>query len=402
MDLSHSKINDEGLAALTQILLHKSTLKKLCLRGSDLVTFIGWETLFSSLKDPKTTLEQLDIKANSINDQAAAALAESLRTNITLKLLNLNCNENIGSIGWRRLFSVLGEPNSALVELNVYGNKFEDAEIAVLARGLVNNQTLRSLDLSENFEVSSRGWLAFFNSLRGSKCSLQYIELSDNYIDDDGAVALAALLDSMSPPKTLYLQCIESITTAGWQALSHHLQSEDCQLTHLSLGPDDNAANTLSEAFVHNRSVLVLFLGSEILDSTAFDVQWDAFSKALCDKSSIDATHSSNHVLIELFDTDTNDADIPGDISFLLQLNRNNTKSGAARAKILHYHFLNKDVPEVECFIAMDLKILPIAISWIGKDSVGFPVLNQVFKTMPNLCGSNKNVDSIGLKRKRT
>ena len=96
---------------------------------------------------------------------------------------------------------------------------------------------------------------------------------------------------------------------------------------------------------------------------------WDAFSNALCNKTSIDATLNSNHTLQRFFHQERHEAQLPTYLILLLRLNRELTKVEAARWKILQVHF--SGAFNMQPFIDMDLKALPHAIAWMAKDNHG-------------------------------
>lgn len=68
----------------------------------------------------------------------------------------------------------------------------------------------------------------------------------------------------------------------------------------------------------------------------------------------------------------------------LLQMNANENKSEVIRQKILQCYFLDGDanVQELE---DMELNVFPQVICWLGRDSIGLPVLFQLLKGSPLL-----------------
>jgi hypothetical protein len=63
-----------------------------------------------------------------------------------------------------------------------------------------------------------------------------------------------------------------------------------------------------------------------------------AFSRMLCNTSSISSTYNSNHTLEKLCREDFNSA-LPANIMSLLRINRESSKIQAARIKIINTHF---------------------------------------------------------------
>ena len=58
---------------------------------------------------------------------------------------------------------------------------------------------------------------------------------------------------------------------------------------------------------------------------------------------------------------------MPEDLISLLKVNRENNESHAARL-IMDVHFGGSDIMNMQPFIEMDLKVKPVAISWVARD----------------------------------
>ena len=50
-------------------------------------------------------------------------------------------------------------------------------------------------------------------------------------------------------------------------------------------------------------------------------------------------------------------------------------------------------------FFDMDLKLMPHAVAWIGRDTVGFPLLHRLIRGMPSLCDYHGNAKLAVAKR---
>ena len=66
---------------------------------------------------------------------------------------------------------------------------------------------------------------------------------------------------------------------------------------------------------------------------------------------------------------------MPADLQTLLQLNRENYPTEAARRKILKVHF--SGAFNMQPFINMDLKAVPYAFAWMARDEYGSSLLYQ-------------------------
>jgi hypothetical protein len=100
------------------------------------------------------------------------------------------------------------------------------------------------------------------------------------------------------------------------------------------------------------------------------------------------STYDSNHTLSELsLDYDGSRRPLPIDLASALQINRDYSVSQAARLKIIKTHFNGSNINTTP-FAVMELKILPTAISWMGREC-GSEISDLLFafvRSMSSLC----------------
>ena len=90
------------------------------------------------------------------------------------------------------------------------------------------------------------------------------------------------------------------------------------------------------------------------------NVGWQAFSKVLCDTSSVNVTFLSNHTLYYLRYANEIRAMQP-----LLDLNRRDDKNEVAMIKILQHH----DDFDMLPFFEWEFKCLPLVLNWLERAS---------------------------------
>ena len=131
---------------------------------------------------------------------------------------------------------------------------------------------------------------------------------------------------------------------------------------------------------------------------------WSPFSTILCDASSINITHISNHNLGEL----GLEEERPARVNCSLALNRSSAenKRRVAIKKILKHH----RHLDMQPFFEWDLKVLPIAINWFegarsiedtsetGIGKAKFGAIYQFIRAMPEIFDP---APASGGKRKR-
>ncbi|KAK1734341.1 hypothetical protein QTG54_014848 [Skeletonema marinoi] len=154
--------------------------------------------------------------------------------------------------------------------------------------------------------------------------------------------------------KNLALSYNDSITAVGLSSLSSLFRSERCSLCNLLLVHlDDDGAVALANGLIGNKSLKTV----EFSRSGITERGWTAFSKLLCDTSSVNNTYLSNHTLETLGGYGVH---APSDIMKYLKLNRVSQKNAALR-KILDSH---PDI-DVEPLFQWKLKCLPLVVRWL-------------------------------------
>jgi len=226
---------------------------------------------------------------------------------------------------------------ATLENLDLSTNYFTDENIAALANALVNNRSLREINLSLINGESEAGWSAFSPVLRNPESALEIIDLSKNSINDELVYSFSNALASNTKLKEFNVRGTFSITSNGFAAFTH----------------------------------------------------------LLCNNTSILTTYQSNHILEEVWkksaDDDDDDDDVngeddqlkitlPEDLMNLLQLNKENSVNEAARLKIINTHFSGSEI-NMQPFMDMTLSVRPYAIAWMGRDDN----LYRFLRAMPSL-----------------
>lgn len=215
---------------------------------------------------------------------------------------------------------------------NLTMNGAEDVIITSLRRF----SNIRHIRL--NFcHISDELLLLMVEAVRGHS-SLEELNIENNRIGNVGCRALADLLeDPNSNLQSLLLSrgSDNPIGNEGAMAIINSLRNntklKELQLYHRSLGP-----------------------------------LYNNFSEVLCNTSSINSIHSSNHALEKLSISTRNPP-----LDTLLHLNGGTNKSHVAIRKILHYH-PNIDMESLYAWDSKDdrtLKSLPYIVSWFGRAS---------------------------------
>jgi hypothetical protein len=110
--------------------------------------------------------------------------------------------------GLRSLVNYLSQPNCSLIELSLMGNKINNEGIIILAEFIKPNQNLKMLDISKNIY----GDVAFqtFAAEMGEHCSLTLLDISKSKeLNDEGSlITLAKQLANNTMLQTLDLTSV--------------------------------------------------------------------------------------------------------------------------------------------------------------------------------------------------
>ncbi|KAK1733999.1 leucine-rich repeat protein, partial [Skeletonema marinoi] len=271
------------------------------------------------------------------------------------RLAQLELNFEVGLECAQSIAFALGTSQcQSLESLRFQDCNLSDEGFAVIANALRTYSQLEELYLEKN-NIGLMGCIALGDSMRGWGASnLTILDLDDNAIEDQGLEALAAGMTN-TKLEELYLSR-NLITGAGLRSMSEYFQSESCCLETLNLYRNvfgDEGAVALADGLMGNKSLTSLrFIPDE---SGITDVGWAAFSRLLCDPSSINSTYHSNHNIERIGGPEM--LSTPLDITQYFELN---VRPHPAIHKILKSH---PDL-EMEPFFQWKLKLLPVVINW--------------------------------------
>ncbi len=175
----------------------------------------------------------------------------------------------------------------------------DDEGLHALVEGLKHCRNLTSLTLYGNLMITEEGSRSLSTLFQSDDCQLEDLNLGRMNIVDDGMAALAHGLASLTSLKTLYLRDM-SISNQGLHHLAEHCNL--CKLSFWDIHLGDDGAVALANGLIRNKSLTELTFSR---DSGITARGWSAFSKLLCDKSSVNNTYLSNHTLLRigLYDT---------------------------------------------------------------------------------------------------
>ena len=307
--------------------------------------------LFSVFQDMKS-LEQLsfgygeEYGDHGLDDDIMAGCIPLLAACTVMRDLNLSCI-GLSTRSCAALSTILHRM-ATLDFLTLYGNSIDDDCVEVLVRGLVECKHIQTLRLERN-RISDNGLDVL---IRGLPSSVSRLEVGGNQI------ALARQLPLLRFEKLGFSD--NPLSPGAPQVVAASLANPGCRLKSVDLGHTfigDEGAATLAESLRNNQLLTTMTL-ARINVTNITEAGWNAFSSVLCDTTSINATHGSNHNLRHL-----GYADIPQGIVTMLELNSDGDKSIVAAKKILqtHHHL------DMGPLFDRELDLLPHVVAWLER-----------------------------------
>ncbi|XP_013373140.1 PREDICTED: protein NLRC3 isoform X1 [Chinchilla lanigera] len=220
------------------------------------------ELLGSMLSGKDCRIQKISLAENQISNKGAKALARSLLVNRSLTTLDLRSN-TIGPQGAKALADAL-KINRTLTSLSLQSNAIKDDGARSMAEALATNKMLSALHLQKNI-IGPLGAQQMAEALKQNR-SLKELMFSSNSIGDGGAQALAEALKVNQGLLSLDLQS-NSISDAGVAALMGALCANQ---TLLSLNLRENSispegAQALAQALSSNSTLQHLDLTANLL-----------------------------------------------------------------------------------------------------------------------------------------
>ncbi|XP_036376476.1 NLR family CARD domain-containing protein 3-like [Megalops cyprinoides] len=221
-DLKKYIISDEGLLRLLPVVKASRT----ALMNSCNISKKCCEALASAISSNSSSLRELDLSDNELQDSGVELLSAGLRNPHckleTLRMNSCNLSKNCGEA----LASAISSNSSSLRELDLSNNELQDTGVELLSAGLGNPHCkLETLRLSL-CGVTERGCVSLASALNSNPSHLRELDLSYNHPGYSGVRALSAGLEDPN----CKLQKL-SVDRVGESRSKQRLLKYACQLT---------------------------------------------------------------------------------------------------------------------------------------------------------------------------
>lgn len=216
LDVRLNTLDLTSAAAVGEMLRHTRALRQLNLSSTGL-DVAGCGAVLGALASNRT-LTELDLSFLDVGDAVCEFVRDMLKANSCLQKLRLRSN-NFSAAGCLALAEGLSR-NRSLLELDLSRNCVGDTGLEALARYLPDS-ALTELGL-ENCGLTASACDALAQMISGSK-RLRVLDLSVNFIGDQGVFRLAAALERSSVLQTVGLNMC-GVTNDGFSKLLDALE----------------------------------------------------------------------------------------------------------------------------------------------------------------------------------
>ena len=205
IEIVNCEISDNAAIVISEFLKRNETLKTLKLSQST-VSIEAIEHFMKVIQtNTSTSLEVLDISSNNMCDDGMIVISKYLKHNRKIKELNIAgniiteqgakvvadlfcCNCKIGTVANSGSLSKITKVYSALQKIDISHNFISDDGAAAIGECLKLNKVLKELNLSDN-KINSNGVAKIADAIK-INATLLKLDISHNIISTDGVVAI--------------------------------------------------------------------------------------------------------------------------------------------------------------------------------------------------------------------
>jgi len=211
-----------------------------------------------------TSVKKVLLDGNEMQIKSFISIRNLLAKNNSINYLSINF-VNLCELGAKTIVPGLIH-NNCLEFLSVSGNDLFSSGIEGLAMGLKQNRSITTLILTENAISEAAGSNTILD-IMSINPTITHLDLSFNYINNDGTFYLAEMISRNTTIKNLILErnCIEDV---GCEAIATALE-KNSTLKHLSLASniiETDGLLALTSSLLSNNTLTTLDVRNNIFD----------------------------------------------------------------------------------------------------------------------------------------
>uniref|UniRef100_A0A8C2KBS7 NACHT domain-containing protein n=1 Tax=Cyprinus carpio TaxID=7962 RepID=A0A8C2KBS7_CYPCA len=213
LDLSNNNLQDSGVKLLSDGLNEKCKLEKLRLSNC-IITEEGYKALASALRSNPSHLKELDLTGNDPGQSGVKELNDLLQDpNCQLKTLRFLCPA--ADEACRFVTGIVGKNLLLLSELNLSGHYLGDTQVNQISALLQDKHCQLNRLILCGCKITEKQLLILTSALKSNLSHLRELNLSGNKLKDSGAKNLSDLM--MNP------QCkVEKLELCGCRVTEKH------------------------------------------------------------------------------------------------------------------------------------------------------------------------------------
>ncbi|XDV23185.1 hypothetical protein PO909_027873 [Leuciscus waleckii] len=245
LDLSINNLNDSGVKLLSDGLKENCKLEKLGLSNCS-IKEEGYKALASALRSNPSHLIELDLTGNDPGQTGVKELNDLLQDPNcqlkTLRFLGPAADEACQYVN-----RVVGKNPLLLRELNLSGLELEDSNVKKLAALLQDRHCKLNILQLNNNSITEEGCSALTSAFNSNPSNLIELDLSGNKLGNSGIMSICPLLENTQCrlEKLKLSDC--RITEEGYKALASALRSNPSHLIELDLTGNDPGQSGVKE-----------------------------------------------------------------------------------------------------------------------------------------------------------